>query len=50
MGKVLLLRSNDSSKFRNMDSENKSKQGMSLTAVAMLVVVIFVLDQLTILT
>src|SRR5258708_6650848 len=47
MGKVLLLRSNDSSKFRQMDGDLKSKQGMSLLAVGMLVFLVFVLDQLT---
>ena len=52
MGKVLLLRSNDSSKFNPMESEPQekmkmAKQGMSLVAVGILVFLIFILDQLT---
>jgi signal peptidase II len=47
MGKVLLLRSNDSSKFNQMESNQNSKQGMSLLAVAILVFLVFALDQLT---
>jgi signal peptidase II len=47
MGKVLLLRSNDSSKFKYMEAKSELKPGLSLYIVGILVVLVFVLDQLT---